>query len=115
MGNEEQGWRDKDYQFKGSKRAFYVGSEIGSTTGYNWIGFSGTNTGFGAAGNEVCNRIILAGSNNSVLDWSWDGTNLHGEIYGTNNAIAMDGVMRSGIYVRAADNSNDQIIKIWAW
>jgi len=108
-----QAWQDRQKQFQGSERMFYSGCQYNSGASWNWVGFSGTNTGFGTHGNEECNRFILASSGNSVGELSFDGgTSLHGHIY-PSDEIVLDGVLRSGCYIRT--DAASQRFRVWAW
>ena len=110
-----QALRDKKNNYYGSQRMFYSGCPVGSTTAWNWVGFSGAGTGFGADGNTEANRIMIIGSNTSVVQFSFDaGTTIHGELGGNaNDKLEFHGVNYSGLHVRASAAS--QKVRIWAW
>lgn len=99
----------------GSSRAFYTGSTVGSTAAWTFINFSGTNTGFGTANNLLANRFLIAGSNTSFIQWSWNsGVALAGELGPTTiKEVYQDGINASGVWIRS--NVATQIIQIWAW
>lgn len=108
-----QSWQDKNYQFNGSDRMFYSGCPLNSGTLWTWVGFSGTDTGFGTHSNEECNRFGIAASGTSVGQFSFNsGTTIHGDIFG-NEAIMFDGVQRSGCWLRS--NTDSQNLRIWGW
>lgn len=112
-----QSLNDKKYQYFGSERAFYSGiQDIGSTTAWTFLSFSGTNTGFGTAGNEKSQRIAIVSSGTSYLEWSLiSGTNAvaqAGEVW-NGNSITQDGVNVSGLWIRTKAAS--QKSQIWAW
>jgi len=110
-----QGLRDKQYQYFGSNRSFYSGCSMNSGTAYLYVGFSGTNTGFGTASNELSQRIALASSGVSTAEWAFNsGTDAFpdGALYG-NEALTFDGVNQSGLWLRSnADNSK---VRVWGW
>lgn len=111
--SNSQSLRDKQYQFYGSDRVFYSGLNVGSTTAWSFYGFSGTNTGMGTAGNEVCNKFAIVSSGTSFVEWSYNsGTTLAGEIY-NGQAVTMDGVNVSGIWLRS--NIASQKVQVWSW
>lgn len=115
MPDGEVGLRDKQYQYFGSNRIFYSGITLGSTTAYSFIAFSGTNTKFGAAGNELSNRLSLAASGTSFFQWAYvSGTAppVTGELWG-GNTITQDGIHLSGLWMRS--KSASQVLQIWAW
>lgn len=108
-----QAWQDRQRQYQGSDRMFYSGCPLNSGAAWNWVGFSGTNTGFGTHGNEESNRFGIAASGTSVGQFSFDaGTSIHGDIFGS-EAIMFDGVNRSGVYLRS--NADTQNIRVWGW
>jgi len=92
---------------------YYTGCTYNSGTAWNWVGFSGTNTGFGTHSNEESNRIAILPSGNSIMQMSFDGgTSIHGHIY-PGDSLTFDGVLRSGCSFRA--QSASQKIRMWAW
>ena len=108
-----QSLSDKQHNYFGSQKMFYLGSTTGSTSTWAFVNFSGTDTGFGAHGNDTSNRFLLASSGTSFVQWSWNsGTTLAGELYGGAN-ITQDGVNRSGVWLRT--NVASQGWQIWAW
>lgn len=108
-----QSLSDKQHNYFGSARVYYSGVALGSTAAWNWVGFSGTNTGFGTHGNEECNRMTLAGSGNSICQWSFNsGASLAGELFG-GDAFALDGPRVSGLWMRSSSAS--QLVQLWAW
>ena len=108
-----QSWQDKQMQYHGSARMFYSGCPLNSGTAWNWVGFSGTNTGFGAHGNEESQRFAILSSGTSVAQLSFtSGTTIDGDIYPSDN-LTFDGVNRSGCWIRS--NTNSQLIRVWAW
>lgn len=108
-----QGLSDKKYQYFGSDRSFYSGCALNSGTAWAWAGFSGTNTGFGAHGNELSQRFGIASSGTSVAQWSFDsGTSINGDLYQA-EALVFDGVNRSGVWLRTSADS--QVIRVWGW
>ena len=108
-----QSLSDKNWNYHGSDRFFYSGVSVNSGTAWSFVNFSGTSTGFGVHGREECNRMILASSGTSIVQWSFNsGTDIHGELWAGDN-ISMDGVQKSGLWVRASSAS--QGLQIWAW
>lgn len=108
-----QAWQDKQYMYHGSNRMFYSGCPLNSGAAWNWVGFSGTNTGFGTHGNTESQRFAIASSGNSVGQLSFNsGTSIHSDIY-ESDSLTMDGVNRSGCWIRS--NSASQLFRIWAW
>jgi len=108
-----QAWQDRQKQYQGSDRIFYSGISLNSGAAWNWVDFSGTNSGFGTHGNEECNRFILASSGNSIGQLSFNsGTSLHGHIYPL-DSLVLDGVQRSGCWLRT--DAASQLFRIWAW
>ena len=108
-----QSLSDKQHNYFGSDRFFYSGATLSSGTAWTFVNFSGTNTGFGTHGNEESNRMILATSGTSYMQFSFDsGTSLHGELYGGDN-ITLDGVRKSGLWIRT--NATTQVLQVWAW
>ena len=108
-----QSWQDKQVQFQGSQRMFYSGCPLNSGTAWNWVGFSGTNTGFGPHGNEECNRFGIESSGTSVGQFSFNsGLSLHGDVFGA-EAKVFDGVQRSGVWIRS--NADSQNMRVWGW
>lgn len=108
-----QAWQDKQFQYHGSARMFYSGCPLSSGTAWNWVNFSGTNTGFGTHGNEECQRMMIACSGNSLGQLSFNsGTSMHGDLYPADD-LSFDGVNRSGCWLRT--NANSQLFRIWAW
>ena len=108
-----QAWQDKQKQFHGSERMYYTGCTYNSGASWNWIGFSGTNTGFGTHSNEECNRFSILSSGNSIGQMSMNsGTSIHAHIY-PSDELVFDGVTRSGCWLRT--DTNSQHFRIWAW
>ena len=108
-----QGIRDKQFNYYGSSRGFYSGLGLGSTAAWSFVNFSGTNTGFGTAGNEESNRIMLASSGTSFAQWSYNsGLTIAGEVYGGDTAT-LDGVHQSGLWVRSKSAGN--LVQVWGW
>ncbi|MFA5133014.1 MAG: hypothetical protein WC444_06835 [Candidatus Paceibacterota bacterium] len=108
-----QGLQDKKYQYFGSDRMFYSGCPLNSGTAWNWVDFSGTNTGFGTHGNTECQRFALASSGTSVGQLSFNsGTSFHADIF-PNDSLTFDGVNRSGCWLRS--NTDSQVVRVWAW
>ena len=106
--------QDKKFFYFGSDRVYYSGVPIGSTVAYTFLGFSGTNTGFGTHGNESSNRIMISSSGTSYVQWSYteSGTKPAGEVWGGNSAT-LDGVHKSGLWFRS--NAASQAFQLWAW
>lgn len=108
-----QSWQDKQMQYHGSARMFYSGCPLNSGTAWNWVGFSGTNTGFGAHGNEESQRFAIASSGNSIGQLSFDsGTSIHAHMY-PSDSLTFDGLNRSGCWIRT--DAASQHFRIWAW
>jgi len=108
-----QGLKDKKYQYFGSNRVYYSGVPIGSTIAWSWVGFSGTNTGFGPHGNTENQRVALVSSGTSVMQWSYNsGLSIAGELFG-GDSFTQDGVNVSGLWVRSSVAS--QKFRLWAW
>ena len=107
---------DKQFQFFGSDRVYYSGLAVGSTTKWTFVDFSGTDTGFGTAGNERCHKLTVVSSGTSFVQWSYvsgpNAVQLAGEVW-NGNAISMDGVNVSGIWVRS--DTAAQSAQVWAW
>mgnify|MGYP001601850230 CR=1 FL=1 len=116
-GNWRQSLSDKKGNYFGSDRQYYSGLVPGSTSTFNWIDFSGTNTGFGTANNVLSQRwqIVASGGNARIIDWSWlSGTTPY--IQGTvipGEAITQDGVSRSGVWIRSSESTAQ--VRVWAW
>ena len=110
----EQGWQDKQNAYYGTeKNCFYSGVSLGSKAAWTWVGISGTNTGFGAHGNTVSQRLGLSTSGTSFFQWSYNGgISVAGEIYG-GEAFVMNGISKSGLSLRT--DTASQKIRIWAW
>jgi len=108
-----QGLKDKKFQYYGSDRTFYSGIGLGSTVTWNFLGFSGTNTGFGAASQELSQRFAIASSGTSYMQWSWNsGLTVGGEVY-PSDAVTLDGINQSGVWLRS--NAASQLVRVWAW
>ena len=108
-----QGLQDKKYQYYGSDRMFYSGCPLSSGTAWSWVGFSGTNTGFGPHGNTESQRFAIACSGNSVGQLSFNsGTSIHAHLYPA-DSLTFDGVNRSGCWLRTDVAS--QLFRVWAW
>ena len=110
----QQSIRDKEYQYFGSDRVYYSGlGDVGSATAWTFVNFSGTNTGFGTAGNERSQRFAITSSGTSFMQWSYNsGITLAGEVW-NGNAITQDGVNVSGVWLRT--NATGQKCQVWSW
>lgn len=110
----QQATADKQTHYFGSQRMFYSGVSLTSGTAYAFVDYSGASSGFGAAQDVLSQRFSIVGSGTSQVQWSWfSGTTpyVNGEIYG-NQAIVLDGVSRSGVWVRSEKVSK---VQIFAW
>jgi len=108
-----QSWQDKQVQYQGSNRMFHSGCSYNSGAKWNWVGFSGTDTGFGTHGNEECNRFAIASSGNSIGQLSFNsGTSIHSNIYAV-DSLLFDGMMVSGCWLRTSVAS--QKFRVWGW
>ena len=93
---------------------FYSGVTLASGTAYAFVDYSGTNSGFGTGQEVLSQRFSIVASGTSQAQWSWfSGTApyVNGELYG-NQAIVLDGVSRSGVWVRSEKDSK---VQIFAW
>lgn len=112
-GNYVQDFRERQKEYFGSQRNFYLASGIGSTSTWAFVNFSGTNTGFGQANNVVSNRIQIVSSGTSFVQYSFgSGVQVDGELYG-GETQSRDGTSVSGLWLRS--NASSQGYKIWAW
>lgn len=113
-GNYVQDSSAKRDQYFGSFRNYYSGLIPGSTSAYTFIGFSGTNTGFGTANNILSNRItiVASGGNARAIDFQIISGILGGEMY-PGEAFARDGVSVSGIWIRSSEATGQ--VRIWGW
>jgi len=108
-----QGLQDKKYMYYGSDRMFYSGCPLNSGTAWNYVDFSGTNTGFGTHGNTECQRFSILSSGASIAQLSFNsGTSIHADIYAA-DSLTMDGVNRSGCWLRSS--ADTQVVRVWAW
>ena len=114
-----QSLSDKKHQFYGSSRNYFDRTLYNSGTAFTYIDFSGTYTGFGLANNVLSNHIHIktSGATTDGIFTQWKfvsgaTTPIDGALDSTDN-IYLDGVNRSGLWIRV--NTNATRVWIWAW
>jgi len=65
----------------------------------------------------TANHVIITNeSNNQDIEFSFDGSTRHGELFGGETPVTFDGLEINKIWIkRLAPGGSDPIIRVWAW